>query len=130
MLKSSLFFLSTLLCVGILTLGATNAQEPQMSTGLLCDTADQVKTIITADDQQVSFESINEGQEIHPCVIATIAYELVGKVDTVVNKDGTIDILEVVLVAFSMDGVTFLEAKPLTAFIPVMNTPASPAIQA
>jgi hypothetical protein len=118
------WFLPLLVVILVSTalIGSAFATEVKVSNGLLCDTADQVKTVVTADDQLAAYNEQNKDDEVPVCVLTTASYSVIRKVDTVINNDGVIDIYEVQLIGFSMDGgMTFIKAKQLTQFIPVLN---------
>lgn len=118
--------LVVILVIGFLTASAF-AQEVKTSGGMSCDTAEQVKQIVRSEDKNAELAVVNTG-EIPACVLALFAYVETGNTEIVIVPDGVVTIIEVVLIAFSLDQVNWIQAKPVTQYIPFLTGPKEASV--
>lgn len=93
------------------------AQETETGTGLLCDTAEQVEQTIKLYDSIGShaIERVNiEANNPVACAVSSVAFVRNKTVKTVGNRQGTFDIVEIVI---------------LGALTPVGIQPVNPTVQ-
>jgi len=78
------------------------AQDIEIGTGLLCDTAQQVERYVVLTDQNpaTALTAVNvEAKKENACAPGSVAYRRGRTVKTLTTKHGTYDIVEITVIA-------------------------------
>jgi hypothetical protein len=86
--------------------------QQQQAHGIICDTADQVRRFVTADDTRAILSAIN-AEKTRSCALMNVSF-YVGNIDgTIVTKDGVWQIAHVLIVGvLTHGGVQSVRPKP------------------
>jgi hypothetical protein len=118
------------LCVAFALAPGTASAD--MSTGLYCDTPEQVQRFMELKDDgktvQEAFSMVNvendkPGNTTWACAFGTIGYKKGDKKAEVTVKEGTIGVYEATVIAIVRNGTMFPIMPPMKQYLPFMDKP-------
>jgi hypothetical protein len=114
---------------GLLVPSVAHGQStPVVSPRLLCDTHDQVLSIITVPDHGAAMAAVNEAAGYVACVVGLSAYVPgVPQGPAVWVPEGKAEVHRIVVLAVSLDGVTFTKVPPMPQYTAIL-VEAEPAM--
>jgi hypothetical protein len=124
-------FLCVLLCVGVYCgiVFRAEAQDIQVSSGVVCDTAEQIKmfgSLIDEAGSQQAMESVNEdAKDPIACVPATVAYFVVERGE-VVKAEGKYWAVTKITVVGAVSGGRMQQFPPKDFYV-LTQAPGQPA---
>lgn len=91
MLKPMLYVAAALLLTGV----AVKASEQKMASAMFCNTADEMKEVITANNPDSQADTVNERNGESSCTSMRVIYDAVEDGETVAAKTGLWTIMKV-----------------------------------
>ena len=111
-------------CIGSLSTASYGQSRPVVSAGLLCDTADQVMSVITAPDHRAAMTAVILDAGRAACGIGLTAYIPGPHVGEPVEvPEGVAAVQQIVILAISTDGVNLTSINPIPQFTAVLISP-------
>lgn len=104
--------------LGLLYALPARSQDIKMTSGLFCNSAEQVEQVLKSDDLASGMKLVNVDRA--ECALGPIAWIDGPVVSTFTTKDGTITVKEVIIVGISPDGMTMEPVIPMPQFIPFL----------
>ena len=96
-----------------------NAQGVEVGTGLICDTAEQVKQFVVAFNggvgNEAALQAVNAEAKTNACGVASIAYLKGEKVGAIRTKDGNANIHQIVVVGINV-GAGWVRGAPMVQY--------------
>jgi hypothetical protein len=98
------------------------AQEPTLGTGLICDTRDQLESVVAlaneTEDYKASIERVNAlaGSTAPACAVAQVAYLRLHAVGQTRTSDGLQDLVQIAVVGIVVANEFRRVAQPVLQF--------------
>lgn len=102
------------------------AQEMQYSSGLFCDTPEQVIAVMSAEDHVAALAAVNADAGKLVCARALLAWTTNGTKATFKAAEGAATVDEIVVHGISRDGITMMAVPSIVQYIPVLTTQEVP----
>lgn len=95
------------------------AHELNSSTGLVCDTKEQVSRFYTLflEGDMHAMQRVNAEAKATACMVGTVAYIKGEVVGTFPVPEGRIDVVKVVVTAYVLNGA-WMELQPTVQYVP------------
>ena len=98
---------------------SASAQNVEVGTGLICDTAEQVEEVAKLSNEgvgnQVAVEQVNARAASNACGVLAVAYIKGEKGATIRTKNGNAAIYQVLVVAVNL-GAGWIQGQPLLQY--------------
>ena len=107
-----------LLLAFVFTFRPASAQEVVVGTGVVCDTAEQIKAVVTESFQTRALEPALQvvNGDTMACGLATVAYIRGATVGTIQTPDGLADIVAIMVVGGRAADGQFHAVRPVPQF--------------
>lgn len=105
----------------VLLVNACCAQEIGTTEALLCDTPEQVETVITGHDRVATMSQVNDDAGTAACALGHFSAIKGAIVKEIPAEEGLVDIMQIMVVGYYKDDKFILLDKALLQFTPVQS---------